>query len=203
MVKEDINEKSGMNTKDRIDAFMSLANFYREVREARIRREWRVTFGLWVALATIAISAGSIKAIPYYFVVGFVLLAFVLYLPWLFFHFGVHERDTGRMYRYRDSAASLLIPDETPPQRPTNLVLWAQVFIAALLSGAAFGRKLVYSITNKISSHRQLSQLNPGRAYRSSGSIADRPRPQRQPWRCVSQQRQGPGSISQTRRRKE
>ena len=44
MVKEDINEKSGMNTKDRIDALMSLANFYREVREARIRREWRVTF---------------------------------------------------------------------------------------------------------------------------------------------------------------
>ena len=79
MVKEDLNEKSGMNTKDRIDALMSLANFYREVREARIRREWRVTFGLWVALATIAISAGSIKAIPYCFVVGFVLLAFVLY----------------------------------------------------------------------------------------------------------------------------
>lgn len=126
-----------MSTKERIDALMSLANFYREIREARIRREWRVTFGLWVALATIAISAGSIKAIPYYFVVGFVLLAFVLYLPWLFFHFGVHERDTQRMYSYRDSAASLLIQDETPPQRPINLVLWAQVLIAALLSGAA------------------------------------------------------------------
>ena len=137
MVKEYISEKSRMNTKDRIDALMSLANFYREVREARIRREWRVTFGLWVALATIAISAASIKAIPYYYVAAFVLLAFVLYLPWLFFHFGVHERDTERMYSYRDCAASLLIPDETPPRKPTNLVLWAQVLIAALLSGAA------------------------------------------------------------------
>ena len=90
-----------------------------------------------MGLATIGISAASTKAIPYYFVVAFVLLAFVLYLPWLFFHFGVHERDTERMYSYRDCASSLLIPDETPPQRPTNLVLWAQVFIAALLSGAA------------------------------------------------------------------
>ena len=90
-----------------------------------------------MGLATIAISAASTKAIPYYFVVAFVLLAFVLYLPWLFFHFGVHERDTERMYSYRDCAASLLIPDETPPRRPTNLVLWAQVLIAALLSGAA------------------------------------------------------------------
>jgi hypothetical protein len=50
-----INEKGDLNTKDRIDALMSLANFYREVRGARIRREWQVTFGLWVILATIAI----------------------------------------------------------------------------------------------------------------------------------------------------
>jgi hypothetical protein len=34
MVKEDINEKSGMSTKDRIDALMSLANFYQYAKRA-------------------------------------------------------------------------------------------------------------------------------------------------------------------------
>jgi hypothetical protein len=88
-----INEKGDLNTKDRIDALMSLANFYREVRGARIRREWQVTFGLWVILATIAISATSIRDIPYWIVAAFIVVAFFLYLPWLRFHFKLHEKE--------------------------------------------------------------------------------------------------------------
>jgi hypothetical protein len=124
---DEIKDQGRMNTKDRIDALMSLANFYREVRGARISREWRVTFGLWAALTTIAISAASIKAIPYWIVVAFVLLAITSRLSWLFFHFSC-----------RDRAASLLTPDEAPPQRPNiNYVPVAEILIPTFLSSAA------------------------------------------------------------------
>ena len=121
MVKEDINEKSGMNTKDRIDALMSLANFYREVREARISREWRVTFGIWVVLATVAISAASIKAIPYWVVVIFAISAILFQTWWLSFHFDQYEDQAQRMYSYRDRAARLLTPDDQPPHKRNAL----------------------------------------------------------------------------------
>jgi len=138
MAKEEINEKSEMSNKDRFDALMNLANFYREVRGARILREWRVTFGLWAALATIAISAVSIKAIPYCIIVAFVIVAIVLQLSWLLFHFSVHEKEAKRMYSYRDRAACLLTPDEAPPQRPkVNFVPFAEILITVFLSIAA------------------------------------------------------------------
>ena len=129
-----------MNAKHRFDALMDLANFYREIRQARISREWQVTFGLWVVLATIAISAATIKPIPYCFVVAFVFLAIVLHPLWLLFHFNVHEKEANRMYSYRDHAASLLMPNETPPQRPKlfdYVVPFVVFLITVLLSGAA------------------------------------------------------------------
>ena len=117
MDKEKSNDKNQMTTKDRFDAFLNLANFYREVREARIGREWRVTFGIWGVLATVAISAASIKAIPYWVVCIFAISAILFQSLWLSFHFGVHENEAKRMYSYRDHAAHLLIPDEKPPHK--------------------------------------------------------------------------------------
>ena len=40
--------------KDRFDALMDLARFRSEVRQNRMQTEWRLTFGLWVALGGIA-----------------------------------------------------------------------------------------------------------------------------------------------------
>jgi hypothetical protein len=100
---------------------MSLANFYRKVREARISREWRVTFGIWVVLATVAISAASIKAIPYWVVIIFAISAILFEAWWLSFHFGQHEDQAKRMYSYRDRAARLLMPDDQPPRKRNAL----------------------------------------------------------------------------------
>ena len=121
MDKEEINDKSRMNTKHHFDALMNLANFYRQVREARIAREWRVTFGIWVVLATVAISAASIKAIPYCVVIIFAISAILFQAWWLHFHFNVHQDEAQRMYRYRDDAAHLLIPNEVFPQKRSAL----------------------------------------------------------------------------------
>jgi len=132
----EIEDQSRMNTKDRFDALMNLANFYREIRQARISREWRVTFGIWTVLATVAISAATIKTVPYWLTVVFAVSAILFQGYWLRRHFRLHENEAKRMYKYRDDAAQLLIPNEVPPLRKGNakFVPFAEWFITLFLA---------------------------------------------------------------------
>jgi len=88
--------------RDRFDAFLALADFRRQIREARIARQWQASFALWALLAgaylkrdelgcaaLVAISVGSIAA----------------HFFWLHWHAWRAEQDQAWMFCYLDEAA--------------------------------------------------------------------------------------------------
>jgi hypothetical protein len=99
-----------MDDKERFDAFMVLAEFRRTIREARRSIEWRVTLGVWAALAATSISGPS--TVPAYMVGEFLIVVFVFHVIWVGWHFRIHEKERIEMYYYKDRAERLLVRDE-------------------------------------------------------------------------------------------
>jgi hypothetical protein len=105
--------------KERFDAFMALADFRREIRESRRGIEWRVTLGLWAALAAASISIPAV--VPIWIVAGCLFVVILFHCFWVKWHFLTHETERISMYYYKDSAEYLLCPDEV--EKPNRILL--------------------------------------------------------------------------------
>jgi hypothetical protein len=109
-----------MDDKERFDALMQLANFRREIREARRNIEWRVTLTTWAALGAASLSTIPRDVPQCYILIG-ALLVLIFHILWIAHHFRVHEEERLLMYYYKDRAEYLLLPAEiTEPSRPTR-----------------------------------------------------------------------------------
>jgi hypothetical protein len=131
---------------EKFDAHLKLAEFYMEVRKNRRQHEWRVSVGLWVALAGGIISVKSFPKIPTSVLAAF-LLAVVIGHAWLWVwsNYWRNERDAKKAYGHSDRAEKLLNSGYTWPEphrrRPyTGLFYGTTVFelLATLLLSVAW-----------------------------------------------------------------
>jgi hypothetical protein len=109
-----------MNDKDQFDAFMRLADFRMNVRKERRQLQWRVSLGLWIALAAGMIAFANREVRLPEIILALFLIAVVVghaYL-WVVGNWWRNERDAKKAYSMIAKAKDLLHVKYQPPQRP-------------------------------------------------------------------------------------
>lgn len=108
-----------LNEKDRFDAHYKLAEFYKQVRNERRQYEWRVTLGLWLALAAGMVQVKALPDIPVLAVVLFFEFVVAYHSTWVIDNFYLRNRDANRSYAHLSRASNLagLNKVEPPNQR--------------------------------------------------------------------------------------
>lgn len=116
---------------DRFDDHLRLADFYMEVRRDRRQHEWKVSLGLWLALAAGAVSVTKLPQIPT------VILALILLLVtighaylWVRSNYIRNERDAIRAYTHTDKAETLLDVIFPPYKKPKREIWFLPQWIA-------------------------------------------------------------------------
>ena len=95
--------------KDQFDAFMSLADFRRNLKEARVARQWQGNFTIWAGLGALVWKADAI-GLPLLAGVTAVAVAFHVY--WIHWFARRAEADQRLIFAYQNAAAHLLGLDE-------------------------------------------------------------------------------------------
>src|SRR5262245_5775213 len=108
-----------MDDKDRFDAFMKLADFRMDVRRERRQLQWRLSLGLWIALAGGMIAFKNLHVRILTFLLALILLTVVLGHAywWVIGNWWRNERDAKQVYRMLARAEELLGVDYQPPRR--------------------------------------------------------------------------------------
>jgi len=112
-----------MDDKDRFEAYMKLADFYRERESSRRQLEWKISLALW---ALIVAAIYSIKARPpeWAIIVSLVFIVLIHTGLWVW-HFWVRSEGTSRVtQRYIWRAEHIVRGDkeEPKPAKPRTLM---------------------------------------------------------------------------------
>jgi hypothetical protein len=112
-----------MDDKDQFDAFIKLADFRMNVRKERRQLEWRLSLGLWIALAAGMIAFENLQGVrvPEYLLVPFLAVVVVGHAYWVVGNWWRNERDAKQAYRMIAKAEGLLNVEYRPPLKP-----WAE-----------------------------------------------------------------------------
>lgn len=124
-LEEFMIDKNPMSDKDKFDGFMKLADFRMNVRIERRQLAWRVSLGLWIALAAGMIAFKNAQVhVPQ----GVLILILVLVVAghgwlWVFGNWWRNERDAKQAYRMTAEAEALLdVKYQPTPRRWEKLV---------------------------------------------------------------------------------
>jgi hypothetical protein len=108
-----------MDDKDQFDAFMKLADFRMKVRMERRQLQWRVSLGLWIALAAGMIAFKNAQIHVSLWLLAPFLAVVVLghAVLWVFGNWWRNERDAVQAYRMIAQAEALLDVEYHPTPR--------------------------------------------------------------------------------------
>jgi hypothetical protein len=132
-----------MDLKDRFDAHYKLAEYYKQVRTERRQHEWKVTLGLWLALAVATASSKSLPDIPWWLIAVFLEFVTAFHVLWSLDNFRLRDRDAGRSYIHLSMASNIAGHNEV---KPPNQKLWekyplfeaAGTFLLCVLFGIVY-----------------------------------------------------------------
>lgn len=94
--------------KNQFDALMALAEFRRQLREARIGREWQINVLVWAVLAGLILKPELLAGLSHR--AAAVLAIVVLHLAWLRWHWRKGREDGDKMFALHKEATNLLHP---------------------------------------------------------------------------------------------
>ncbi len=106
--------------KDSFEAFMQLAEFRRQIREARSGRQWQATYAVWALIVGVTIQSSRLH---WEYVVGFVVIIASMHTFWLHWHARRSEADQQKMMMLQDRAAAMLGIAQAA-QRKWNGLFW-------------------------------------------------------------------------------
>ena len=110
-----------LDEKDKFDAHYKLAEYYKQVRSERRQHEWRVTLGLWLALAAATVSVKSLPDMPVWLIGLFLEFVVAFHVLWALDNFRLRDRDANRSYIHLSMASHIAGHNEV---KPLNQKLW-------------------------------------------------------------------------------
>lgn len=143
--------QSSLSPKEKFDACMKLADFFRELWESRRGYEWKIAFGLWGLLAAATVTLRGRGGLPGYMVVVIVL---VFEFGWLWNLWDRSDKEKKAGKHYRAQAEEIMIDPshevalyDWKEQSPFRAKIWEfatdwsmqfQLIVTLLLALAAY-----------------------------------------------------------------
>jgi hypothetical protein len=114
-----VAEEGTLSPKEKFDAFMRLADFRMEVRKERRQLEWRLSLGLWIALAAGMIAFKNAELHIWTPLLVFILIVVVVghAVLWVHGNWWRNERDAKQAYQMIRMAEAVVDVHYQPTRR--------------------------------------------------------------------------------------
>jgi len=125
-----------IESRDRVEAYLRLAELSEKLFDGRRQYEWKVTLGFWALLAAAINLHPKTPLPPLLYVAVSLAFGFV----WLRGVFVAHENDKRMMYFYRDAAQALLRDPTSEVGKPKDRIslLTCEWWLGFLFSWGTF-----------------------------------------------------------------
>lgn len=99
---------------DRFDQAMAISNLARQLREARVSLEYRISLAVWAGLGVFVFKPVNAN---WLLVVVFVALVFGLHFYWVYKNYLSNETNAGDVYKYLDICKEIVTGEAQPAYR--------------------------------------------------------------------------------------